>query len=105
VLEGQAALGPDDVDDALTKAQQRAEDLETTVASLLDTARYAADWRTRESVLGWTEDAYRDAKAITKELRSHITLVEVRGCGRGGGGAPPGGGGGRARTGVSAVAD
>jgi hypothetical protein len=78
VLEGQACLGPDDVDDALAKAQQRAEDLEATVTSLLDTARYAADWRTRESVLGWTEDAYRDAKGITKELRSHITLVEVR---------------------------
>jgi len=77
VLEGPTALGPDDVNDALAKAQQRAEDLEATITSLLDTARYAADWRTRECVLGWTEDAYRDAKAITKELRSHITLVEV----------------------------
>lgn len=77
MLEGQSALTADDVDDALSKAQQRADDLDATVTSLLDTARYAADWRTRESVLGWTEDAYRGAKAITKELRSHITLVEV----------------------------
>lgn len=71
-------MGPDDVDEALSRAQGRAVELECTVRGLLDTARYAPDWRTRECVLGWTEDAYRDAKGITKELRSHISLVEVR---------------------------
>ena len=82
-LEDQACLAPEDIDDALTKAQGRASELETTVSCLLDTARYAADWRTRESVAGWVEDAFRDAKGITKELRSHISLVEVRSGGRG----------------------
>lgn len=45
---------------------------------------------TGESVLMWAEGAYRDAKAITKELSSHITLVEVRECGEAGGGEPDG---------------
>ena len=76
-LEGQASFGPDDVDEALAKASQRATDLEGAITSLLDTARYAPDWKTRESMLGWAEDVYRQAKGITKELRGHITLVEV----------------------------
>lgn len=78
MLEGQAALTADDIETSLADAAARAEDLQAEMTSLLTAAHDADDWKARERVLGWVEDAFKRAKGITKELRSHLSLVEVR---------------------------
>jgi hypothetical protein len=50
VLEGQAALSPEDVEASLADATARADDLRGEIILLSSSAREARDWRSREQV-------------------------------------------------------
>jgi hypothetical protein len=50
VLEGQAALSPEDVEANLADATARTDDLQAEILLLVGTAREASDWRSREQV-------------------------------------------------------
>lgn len=77
VLEGQASLSPDDIEASLAESTARAEDLQAELNGLITATREASSWKAREQCLGWMEEGYKRAKSITKELRSHLSLVEV----------------------------
>eukprot|EP00775_Hariotina_reticulata_P010188 gene10188-10348_t len=49
------------------------------LTSLSTAAAQASDWKAREQVLTWLEEGFKRAKGITKELRSHLSLVESAG--------------------------
>lgn len=77
VLEGQASLSPEEIDASLAESTARGEDLHAELTGLIAAVRDASSWKEREQCLGWVEDGYKRAKSITKELRSHLSLVEV----------------------------